>query len=209
MRNETFREVGYWGCFTAFILGLINIIICLIKSIKSYVSAPEGDFTDIISDTAEVSYSTLLYKISVGVLLFSFLLILISFLINTDGALKIIMLICKILQLGCIGMGLWGFFKLQDPARIKLSLIAFSVIEILVLILYLIDRDHRKTITRVAVFSILTLGSGLIFMIVTFLLLTLIMLKIVIFISSIFRAPEHRTAVVDLDGKVIGWLKRE
>ncbi len=106
-------------------------------------------------------------------------------------------------------MGLWGFFKLQDLARIKISLIAFSVIEILVLILYLIDRDHRKTITRVVVFSMLTLGSGLVFMIVTFLLLVLIMLKIVIFISSIFRELEHRTAIVDLDGKVIGWLKRE
>lgn len=209
MKNETFREIGYWGSLSSAILGLINIIICFIKGIKIFNTTLQGDVMDLIFYPGEIIFTTVLYKISVGVLFVALLMMLISYLINTDGALKILMIICKGIQLFCIGVGLIGYFKLQSLSFIKMSMICFAVIELIAFILYLIDRDHRKTILRVAVFAILTAGSGIVYSIFAALLIGFLSIMIVIVISSIFKEPEHKTAILDMNGKIIGWLKRE
>lgn len=209
MKNETFREIGYWGSLSSSILGLINIIICFIKGIKIFNTTLQGDVFELIFYPGEIIFTTVLYKISVGILFVALLMMLISYLINTDGALRILMIICKGIQFFCIGGGLIGYFKLQSLSFIKMSMIYFAVIELIAFILYLIDRDHRKTILRVAVFAILTAGSGIVYYIFAMLLIVFLLIKITILIICIFEEPEHKTAILDMNGKIIGWLKRE
>ncbi len=90
-----------------------------------------------------------------------------------------------------------------------MSVICFTATEQIAFILYLIDRDHRKTILRVTVFSILTAGSGIVYFLFVFLLILFLLIMIARLLYSIFKEPEHKTAVVDVNGKIIGWLKRE
>lgn len=209
MKNETFQEISYWGSLCSVILGLINIIVSFIKGIKIFDTTLQGDVMNLITYPAEISFTTLLYKISIGILFIALLMMLISYLINTDGILKILMIICKSIQLFCICGGLIGYFKLQSISFIKMSVICFTIIEVTAFILYLIDRDHRKTILRVALFSILTAGSGIIYFIFVFLLILFLLIMIVRLLYSIFKEPEHKTAIIDMNGKIIGWLKRE
>lgn len=209
MKNETFREIGYWGSICSVILGLINIIVCFIKGIKIFNTTLQGDIMNLIIYPAEVSFTTVLYKISIAILFIALLMMFISYLINTDGILKILMIICKGIQLFCICGGLIGYFKFQSISFIEISVICFTVIELLAFILYLIDRDHRKTILRVAVFSILTAGCGIVYFVFAFLLILFLLIMITRLLYSIFKEPEHKTAVVDMNGKIIGWLKRE
>lgn len=209
MKNETFREIGYWGSVVSAVLGLINIIVCFIKGIKIFNTTLQGDIMDLIIYPAETSFTTVLYKISLGVLFIALLMMFISFLVNADGILKIIMVLCKVIQMACIGGGLVGYFKLQSISFIKMSMICFAVIELIAIILYLIDSDHRKTILRVVVFSILTAGCGCIYFVFAMLLIIFLCIMIAKLICAIFKEPEHKTAVIDTSGKVIGWLKRE
>lgn len=209
MKNETFREIGYWGSVVSSVLGLINIIVCFIKGIKIFNTTLQGDIMDLIIYPAETSFTTVLYKISLGVLFIALLMMFISFLVNADGILKIIMVLCKVIQMACIGGGLVGYFKLQSISFIKMSMICFAVIELIAIILYLIDSDHRKTILRVVVFSILTAGCGFIYFVFAMLLIIFLCIMIAKLICAIFKEPEHKTAVIDTSGKVIGWLKRE
>lgn len=209
MKNETFREIGYWGSVVSAVLGLINIIVCFIKGIKIFNTTLQGDIMNLIIYPAETSFTTVLYKISLGVLFIALLMMFISFLVNADGILKIIMVLCKVIQMACIGGGLVGYFKLQSISFIKMSMICFAVIELIAIILYLIDSDHRKTILRVVVFSILTAGCGFIYFVFTMLLIIFLCIMIAKLICAIFKEPEHKTAVIDTSGKVIGWLKRE
>ena len=209
MKNETFREIGYWGSVVSAVLGLINIIVCFIKGIKIFNTTLQGDIMDLIIYPAETSFTTVLYKISLGVLFIALLMMFISFLVNADGILKIIMVLCKVIQMACIGGGLVGYFKLQSISFIKMSMICFAVIELIAIILYLIDSDHRKTILRVVVFSILTAGCGFIYFVFAMLLIFFLCIMIAKLIYAIFKEPEHKTAVIDTNGKVIGWLKRE
>lgn len=209
MKNETFREIGYWGSVVSAVLGLINIIVCFIKGIKIFNTTLQGDIMNLIIYPAETSFTTVLYKISLGVLFIALLMMFISFLVNADGILKIIMVLCKVIQMACIGGGLVGYFKLHSISFIKMSMICFAVIELIAIILYLIDSDHRKTILRVVVFSILTAGCGFIYFVFAMLLIIFLCIMIVKLICAIFKEPEHKTAVIDTSGKVIGWLKRE
>jgi hypothetical protein len=209
MKNETFREIGYWGSVVSAVLGLINIIVCFIKGIKIFNTTLQGDIMNLIIYPAETSFTTVLYKISLGVLFIALLMMFISFLVNADGILKIIMVLCKVIQMACIGGGLVGYFKLQSISFIKMSMICFAVIELIAIILYLIDSDHRKTILRVVVFSILTAGCGFIYFVFAMLLIIFLCIMIAKLICAIFKEPEHKTAVIDTSGKVIGWLKRE
>lgn len=205
MRNEVFREIGFWGSIIAAIVGLANIVICIVNGVKNYETALDGDWGNLIIYPVEVCFSTVLYKVSIGIILLSLLMMFISYLVNVDGILKILMLIAKGLQLVCIGVCLVGFFILQSISFIKLSFIVFAILEVLAFVLYLIDRDHRKTITRVVIFTVITVGSGVVYM----LLIGLLCFFIAGLIASIFREPEHRTVVYDTTGKVIGFLKRE
>ena len=209
MKNETFREIGYWGSVVSAVLGLINIIVCFIKGIKIFNTTLQGDSMNLIIYPAEASYTTVLYKISLGVLFIALLMMFISFLVNVDGILKIIMVLCKVIQMACIGGGLVGYFKLQSISFIEMSMICFAVIELIAVILYLIDSDHRKTILRVVVFSILAAGCGFIYFAFAMLLIIFLCIMIVKLICAIFKEPEHKTAVIDTSGNVIGWLKRE
>lgn len=34
MKNEAFREIGFWGSMVAVVVGLVNCIILLVKGIK-------------------------------------------------------------------------------------------------------------------------------------------------------------------------------
>lgn len=205
MRNEVFREIGFWGSIIAAIVGLANIVICIVNGVNNYETALDGDWGNLILYPLEVCFSTVLYKVSVGIILLSLLMMFISYLVNVDGILKILMLIAKGLQLVCIGVCLVGFFILQSISFIKLSFIVFAILEVLAFVLYLIDRDHRKTITRVVIFTVITVGSGVVYM----LFIGLLIFFIAWLIASIFREPEHRTVVYDTTGKVIGFLKRE
>lgn len=90
-----------------------------------------------------------------------------------------------------------------------MSVICFAVIELIAFILYLIDRDLRKTILRVAIFSILTAGSGIIYFLFVFFLILFLLMMIARLLCSIFKKTEHKTAVVNMNRKIIGWLKRE
>lgn len=81
--------------------------------------------------------------------------------------------------------------------------------EIVALILFLIDRDHRKTYIKVVIFSIATAGCAVIFTIVAALLFLAVGLLVINLVLSLFQEPEDRIAITDISGKVIGWLKRE
>ena len=202
MKNEAFREVGFWGSMVAAVVGLVNCIILLVKGIKISGSDPMSA----MAYPADNSFDTILYKVSVGILAISLISMLISFLVNTDGALRVFMIVMKVLQAGCIAGALIGLFVMHDLAIIKLVGVAFAAIELIVFILYLIDSDHRKTIIRVALLTILTVGSGAVFFLVEMLLMLLLVLTIVVLLFAIFFKTEKRVMILDANGKFLGWL---
>ena len=71
---------------------------------------------------------------------------------------------------------------------------------------FIIDSDHRKTITRVAVLTILTVGSGAVFFLIEMLLMLLLVLTIVVLLFAIFCKSEKKVMVLDVNGKLLGWL---
>lgn len=103
MKNEIFREIGYWGSLGAAVLTLINCIVCVVKGIKELNTELKGDFMGVLTYPAEHGYYSVLFKICVGILAISILMMIISFLMNTDGAIRIIMIIVKMIQIACIG----------------------------------------------------------------------------------------------------------
>ncbi len=207
MKNKIFREIGYWTSISAAILGLINIIFYLIKGIKLLNKEFEGDITRVFFYPMESFYSVM-YKISLVILVISAFSMIISFLINTNGILKIIMVITVAIQTMCIGMAIIGIL-IQYIALVKLAAIFFSIMELVALTLYIIEKEHRKTIIRVIVFSLLTIGSGFIYMLFLFLLMLFLLIILWRLLYIIFKEPEHKTAIIDMNGKIIGWLKRE
>lgn len=209
MKNETFREIGYWGSIVSAALGLINIIVCFIKGIKIFDTTLQGDIMRLLAYPPEICFSTVLYKISVGVLLLALLMMFVSYLCNTDGVLKFLMIICKIIQLACVAGGFLGYFILQSISFIKMSLICFTIIELTAFILYLIDKDHRKTIIRVAILTLITVGSGIVYFLLEMLLVLFVVMMIVRLLFSIFKEPEHKNVIYDATGKVLGFWKRE
>ena len=209
MKNEIYREIAYWGSIGAVVLGLINIIICFVKGINIYNTELQGDFIQLIMYPAGICFYTILYKISLAVTFLTLVMMSISYLINTDGILKILMIICKAIQLICVLGCLIGFFIFKDVSFIKLSMLFFAVMELIALILYLIDREHRKTIIRVVVFALLTVGSGVIYTVIVFLLMIVICFFLIRLLYSFFREPEHIDVLYDVNGKILGWIKRE
>lgn len=208
MKNETFREIGYWGSFGAAILSIVNVIICLVKSIKEYKAGEYRDFVDIISKVPEYSYASMLFKITVGILLFSFVMMFISYMINASGTLKVFMIIMKALQLGCIGFAVLNVISVRSISVAKIPMIILGVAEVVIFILYLIDSDHRKSIIRMAVFSIQVLGAGFIFMLMSILLILAVCISICSVVDAVLRASEPRFALYDTTGKFVGWIAR-
>ena len=148
MKNETFREIGFWGSLGAAVLGLINYIICLVKGIQVINTELNGDPFEVLAYAADASFYAVLYKVSLGILGLAALMMIISFFINTSGALKIIMIVVKTAQIACIAAALIGVFIMHCLALLKLFSLIFAALELISLILYIIDRDHRKTIIR-------------------------------------------------------------
>lgn len=135
------EKLATGGGLCSVILGLINIIVCFIKGIKIFNTTLQGDVMNLITYPAEVSFTTVLYKICIAILFIALLMMFISYLINTDGVLRILMIICKGIQLFCICGGLIGYFKLQSISFIKMSVICFAVMELIAFILYLVSAD--------------------------------------------------------------------
>lgn len=207
MTNSTFREIGFWGSVAACVLGLVNVIICLVKAFEEAV---EIHFLEILWEKMPMkTYSTVLYKVSLGILFVAFIMMFISYLVNVDGALKVLMIICKFAQLGSVIAGVIGYFIVRSLSMIQMAMLILVIIELVAFILYLIDRDHRKTAIQMLILSVLTAGSGVVFALVIMLLFLLLCILITNLISGIFREPQHRNVVYDMSGKVIGYWKRE
>lgn len=205
--NRTFREIGFWGSVVACILGLVNVIICLVKAFEESVDI---DFLDILwEEMPEKAYYTVLYKVSLGIVFVTFIMMFISYLVNVDGVLKVLMIICKIAQLGSVIAGVVGYFIVRSLSMIQLAMMILLIIELIAFILYLIDRDHRKTAVQMLILSIVTVGGGLAFAVIVLLLFIFICILITNLLSSIFGAKESRNVVYDLSGKVVGYWKRE
>lgn len=210
MKNEIFREIGYWGSLSAAVLTLINCVLCVVKGIKEFNTELEGNFIGVLTYPAEHGYYSLLFKICVGILGFSILMMIISFFMNTDGAIRIIMIIVKMIQIASVGAFVFMKYVMKDITLSTMMVIIFIVMELIAFVLYLVERNYRKTILRVAAFTIWTLGFGVIFLIFSMILLGVLSFTIVSFMCSLFGGePEYKTAIVDLNGKIVGWLKRE
>lgn len=201
MRNETFRKISFFVSLGAAILSLINVIISLVKATKE-----EGNFVDAMwSDTyLDYSFGSVLYKIALVLILISVLMMTISFLINTDGILKILMIITRTVQIVCLIVGGIAAFLTQIIDMLGMAFMLFAIMEVVAFILYLIDRDHRNTILRVLVFDAWSLGAGIIFSIGMIILLAVLVIKV---LSWFTKEREYGKAIVDKDGKIIGWLK--
>jgi hypothetical protein len=201
MRNETFRKISFFVSLGAAILSLINIIISLVRATKEV-----GNFIDAINDGSflEYSFGSVLYKIAFILILISVLTMTISFLINTDGILKILMIIIRAVQIGALIVGGVATFSTQIFNMFGIAFMLFAIMEVIAFILYLIDRDHRNTILRVLVFDVWSLGAGIIFMIGMIILLFVLVIKV---FSWFTEERKYGKAVVDKDGKIIGWLK--
>lgn len=209
MKNESFREIGYWGSIVSVVFCLVNIIICFVKGVKLFDTTLQRDSMRLIIYPCEICFSTILYKVSVIILFLSLLMMFISYIINTDSVKKILMIICKVIQLLCVCCGLIGYFKFCSSSFIKKLLMCFAVVELIVLILYLIDRGHRKTIIRVAILTIITVGSGVVYLLFAIVLFLWIMGLFVSLLSVIFGKHEPKNVVYDTTGKIIGYWKRE
>ena len=209
MRNELFKSIGYWSGVFGAVLGLINFIICFINGVKVLDTELDDDVMALIWYPAEHGFDTVLYKVSIGIAVLTTVAMLISFLINNNGVLKILMIIIKVIQTISIGLCVVAYFVLQSISFVELSVAAFAIAELIALILYIIDRDHRKTAIQVFVFMIMTLGSCVAYSVLLMLIVIAVLFVIIRFIWSIFQEPEHRTTIYDTSGNIIGFLKRD
>ena len=208
MKNRLFKDIGYWSGLTSVILVLINFIVCFIEGTKIYGLMIES-WGDLFIYPSTIASETLIYKISILIIVISILMMTISYIVNADGILKTTMIVCKSIQLICIIGGGIAYY-VRAAGILKVLLIGFSIVELIVLILYIIDQDHRKTILQVILFSIITVFSPLVYMLVITVVMFYLFIKIFLFVGSIFfYQPEHKTAILDLDGNIIGWLKKD
>ncbi len=182
MENETFRKIANWGSMGSAVLGLINVIICFVKATKIFNTELNGDIFNLFIYPAKICFGTLLYKVSIIVALFALIMMLVSYMVNTKGVLKILMIICKGLQLISLIIGLLCYAVFKDMGFIELSVFVIVIIEILSFVLYIIEREHRKTIIHIVILLILTAGSGFVYILCLLGLITYIVLKI----TSIF-----------------------
>lgn len=210
MRNETFKTIGFWGSFVAVILTVINIIMCVVKSVDLFKSGEGNDFMYILDNTAEIGFSTVLYKVAVAVLLVSLAMMVISYLVNTDGALKIFMILIKLIQLGSIITAVMAYFVLQSKSVLEMALLVIAVFEMIAFILFLIDSDHRKCAVKVAVHTLVTVGGGVLFMILGYIAIGALAIVVAIFIIKLFKDPGHRYTYRDSRGNVLSyWITQD
>lgn len=190
-----FKRIGFWGSLCGVVLGLINCIMCIVEGIE--VSKVKD--IDFLTYAINTCYYTIMYKVSIAFVFLAIIMMSISYLVNTDGAKRVLMIICKGFQSVSICCSLIGFFIIQDKNFVEESLMVFAGLELLALILYIIDSDHRRTGIQVFVFSIATVGSGLFYLCVV----------IIAFVIAFFMSQKEETEVFGKDGKFIGWLRRE
>ena len=98
----------------------------------------------ILDNTAEIGFSTVLYKVAVAVLLVSLAMMVISYLVNTDGALKIFMILIKLIQLGSIITAVMAYFVLQSRSVLEMALLVIAVFEVIAFILFIIDSHQNN-----------------------------------------------------------------
>ena len=199
MKNEGFKAVGFWGSILAVIITVINIVLCMVNGFKD---ESHGSFFDVLDETAGLSYETVLFKVAVGIMLFSCLMLLISYVANTDGVLRVLMMIFKLAQFGCIVVVLYSGYVLYDVALAKLMLVVIAVTEIFSLILYLVDSDHRKCALKMALHALITFGAGGLFLIATYLIIIVATFLALYFLYIIFNDPAHRHTIITSTGRV-------
>lgn len=188
MQNETFREIGYKSSIGALGLGVINIILCFLKGIQIYDTELNGDFFSLIWYPPEICFGTVLYKISIVVVLFALLMMFVSYMVNTNGALKILMIICKVIQLVCLLLSLVLTFAIHSLSMLSTGLMIVAILEFITFILYIIEGEHRRIIIRVFLFSILTVGSGIVYMMLLFCGIAFIIFKLIRFFATDSRS---------------------
>lgn len=207
MKNETFRGIGYWGSFGAVILTVINIILCLVKAISEYKQGKGRDFMDVVSNTVDLSYSSVLFKVAMGILLFSLLLMFISYMINANAVLRVLMLIVTLVQIGSVILMIAEEFVFGRKSVMIAELITFAIATAIAFILYLVESDHRKQIIRMAVFTILVAGGGVVFMLIVIAGILLFAISFCMLVDAILKASEPKFILYDTAGHIIGWIR--
>lgn len=200
MKNKLFQKIGYWSALGAAALSLINCIVYLIMGIVKLNSQHKDNY-DLVSYFLDGSYGSVIFKICLGVFALSALAFMISFFINAKPVLKIIMAIFKVTQAACVPAAI-VFQFLSGVAYI--FVVIFFVLELAVLALYIIDRDHRKTILRVILFFVIMVSCPLIFVLIALLLI----FAVVNLIMGLFQEPEHedKFGLYDKEGNLLGWV---
>jgi hypothetical protein len=211
MRNEVFRKLAYWSAFSAVIVALINIVMCVVKTVKLYNTELKSDFLDVvIYYPPEMCTQMILYKISIGILVFSALMMIISFLVNNSGVLKTIMIICRIAQLICLVINLIDYFVIINLEMFVIVWFVFLFFELIALILYIIDSNHRRTLLRIIIFAIMAAGIGVVYMLLWFCVLLLCLYLLIKIVLVICGNEEAKQPVLkDKFGNVVYWFDRQ
>ena len=101
-----------------------------------------------------------------------------------------------------------GFIYKRESVAV-IELIVFSVATLISFILFLVESDHRKQIIRMAVFTILVAGSGLVCMLIVMAIILLLCISICMLVDAILKASEPKFILYDTAGHIIGWIRVE
>lgn len=193
----------------AIILTVINILLCLLSSYQLYSSGePIGYDNSILVYFIYKCVETLLYKVSIVVIAISFLVFFVSYVINTTGLQRKLMLTFKVIQtvVGLFLLCNYIFLLCELPLLFNFNILIISVVIIIALefgayFLYLRDRKYKKIFFEIVRATVLTFGSGA-------LIWALLMYKIIRILMNIFMGGGEEL-IYNRKGQVIGSFFKE
>ena len=160
MSNKLFKTISFWTCIAALVLSVVNTVL----TVLSEVNDGKGDIFD---DIMENGYQTIWYKLSLGLIGLGFIMLLVSYFVNSGIAKRIIMAVLKAAQVLGLGYGLFidnynGSWRPDRSTKeaietsFYIALIVVGVATLVSLIFWLIDKNHRKDFLRLLVFAAIT-----------------------------------------------------
>lgn len=189
MSDKTCRKIALGVSIGAAVLALINLILCFrndsIDTSGFMRKFMNNEHDALFSAVSELYYAAILYKICIFAVVIAIVLMTISYFECNKGALGVIVIVCRGLQV--LGGILEIITSLISSYYVGLGTIGIATLELIVFILFMIDRRNRKRYFQIMLLSLWTAFASSILHIMFYIgmvVIALVLLKIFLFPSK-------------------------
>ena len=150
-----YKKYAFWVSVAAAVLPVLNFILC-VKKVKATWNVQENGalgISDMVQYYMNNYMNTVVFWISVVLMVMGMALLCISYLKNTVNAGKTVMIVCRCIQAECLQILLLLLYIDRLPYSIAaitelltlIPAVLFAIGELVVFVLYMLDKFHRKT----------------------------------------------------------------